>query len=239
MMLSLLSGFVVGYILAVPPGPVGVTILKSGMRGDEKCGVSIAAGAGAMDVLFCAFAIFATSALFLTFDGIFADYPFALLIFQAIVVAAMVIYGVLQFRIPKTSVEAASNKQPLLGNFIQRLKRNGPFFLGVGIALANIANPTFLPSLCYTAVGVQHFGFVGPMPIDSVLFSLGFGVGNFCWSYTLLRTIIHFRSRFSPSFTLRLHQFAGLTMIGVGTYLGYRVLLVTKWAELIRWVFAF
>lgn len=239
MVLSLLSGFVVGYVLAIPPGPVGVTILKSGMRGDKKCGVSIAAGAGAMDVLFCAFAIFTTSALFQTLDVFFANYPFASFIFQAAVVTAMVIYGILQFRTPNASGEITTNKQPLLGNLVQRLQRNGPFFIGVGIALANIANPTFLPSLCYTAVGVQHFGFVGVTPVDSALFSLGFGVGNFCWSYTLLRSIMHFRSRFSPSFTLRLHQFAGLTMIGVGTYLGYRVLLVTKWAELLRIAFAF
>ncbi len=239
MMLSLLSGVIVGYVLAIPPGPVGVTVLKSGMRGDEKCGVSIAAGAGVMDILFCMIAILATSAIFQTLEQFFSHYPLAQLSFQAVVVAIIVAYGILQFRSSDSSTKNKAPKKSLLYEYSRRLQSNGPFFLGVGIALANIANPTFLPSLGYTTMGVQHFGLVGASFVDSVLFSLGFGIGNFCWLYSLLRFVSHYRSRFSPALTLRIHQFAGLTMIGVGTYLGYRVLLVTKWAELLRTLMTF
>lgn len=239
MILSLLAGIVVGYVLAIPPGPVGVTVLKSAMRGDKKCGVSIAAGAGFMDIFFCLLAILATTALFETLQSFFADYPVAMVGFQAVVVLGTVGYGILQFRTPKSAADVPQPKQPRLSQLAIRLQQNGPFFLGVGIALTNIASPTFLPSLCYTTMSVQHFGLVSASILGGVLFAIGFGFGNFAWSYTLLRVILHFRSRFSPALTVRIHQFAGLTMIGVGTYLGYRVLLVTKWAELIRAALAF
>lgn len=239
MIVSLLTGLVVGYVLAIPPGPVGVTILKAGMRDDRRSGVASAAGAGAIDAVFCIVATLMTSAFFETLQLFFRDYPLAMLVFQAVVVVAMVGYGALQFRAPKSAADITSPNPGRLAELTARLQRNGPFFVGVGIALANVANPTFLPSIAYTAMSVQHFGLVGSSAVDAALFSLGFGAGNFAWSYSLLRFILHYRTRFSPALTVRIHQFAGLTMIGVGTYLGYRVLLVTKWAELLRTVLTF
>jgi hypothetical protein len=120
---------------------------------------------------------------------------------------------------------------------MERLKHGGPFFLGIAIALANIANPTFLPSLAYTCMFVQHSNMIAVSSLDSVLYSIGFGIGNFAWMYILLRVLLHFKAKFSVEFTMRIQRFAGLTMIGVGTYLGYRVILFTKWPEIIRFIF--
>jgi threonine/homoserine/homoserine lactone efflux protein len=248
MIISFLTGAILGFLLAIPPGPVGVSVIRIALKDDRRGGILVGIGASLMDVLYCLFAMLFTSAFFSTLEYFFVTYPFAMLLFQGICVAGMVLFGLMQFRNPKQINPQASScagiepPAPRLSAFrrlIQKMQHHGPFFLGVGIALTNIANPTFLPSLAYTSMFVQHQHLVEISTAGSLGFSIGFGAGNFGWMYLLLRLIMHFKARFSSEFTLRIQRFAGLTMIGVGTYLGYRVILVTKWAEILRLLFAF
>ncbi|MFN5176305.1 MAG: LysE family translocator [Ignavibacteria bacterium] len=241
MLFSLLIGIAVGFVLAIPPGPIGVSVIKIALNNDKKGGILIGIGASLMDVFYCLIAMLFTTAVFGSLQYFFDTYPFAMLLFQGFCVAAMFIFGLLQFKTPKYSSESSdmANNAAIspLKRIMDRLKQGGPFFLGIAIALANIANPTFLPSLAYTCMFVQHSNMIAISSLDSILFSLGFGIGNFAWMYLLLRLLLHFKARFSAEFTLRIQRFAGLTMIGVGTYLGYRVILFTKWPEILRFIF--
>jgi len=238
MVFSLLLGTIVGFVLAVPPGPVGVTTLKAGLRGDERTGVLIGFGAGVMDFFYCLFAMLATSAISSSLQSFFSEYPLAIIIFQVLCVLILVGYGILELRNARTSHCQSTQMQPSrLRKAAERLKKNGPFFIGVAIALMNIANPTFLPSLAYTSMLIQHSSFFDNTILNCLMFSVGFGFGNFGWLYALLRVVLYYKERFSPEFTLRIHRFAGFTMIGAGTLLGYRVIF-TKWPEIARLLFA-
>lgn len=241
MIISLLIGIAVGFVLAIPPGPVGVSVIRIALNNDKRGGILISIGASLMDVLYCLLAMLFTTAVFGSVQYFFDEYPFAMLVFQGCCVAAMLIFGLLQFRTPKfiSQTPEMANKVTIspLKRLMERLKHGGPFFLGIAIALANIANPTFLPSLAYTCMFVQHSNMIAVSSLDSILYSIGFGIGNFAWMYILLRVLLHFKARFSAEFTLRIQRFAGLTMIGVGTYLGYRVILFTKWPEILRFIF--
>lgn len=239
MIFSLLLGTIVGFVLAVPPGPVGVTTLKAGLRGDERGGTLIGFGAGVMDFFYCIFAMLATSALSASLDNFFSSYPLAFVLFQILCVLLLVGYGVFELRNSRSGNCVTVNAKPSrLRSAAERLKKNGPFFIGVGIALMNIANPTFLPSIAYTSMIIQHSTFYENSVLNNLMFSLGFGLGNFGWLYALLRVVLYYKERFSPEFTLRLHRFAGFTMIGAGTLLGYRVLF-SKGPEVLRLLFAF
>ncbi|MBK9247681.1 MAG: LysE family transporter [Ignavibacteria bacterium] len=239
MIVTLLVGVAVGFILAIAPGPVGVTILKSGLRGDQRSGALISFGASFLDFVYSLLAMLTATMFFGTLQALFVNHPIIMFFFQLFCIAAMIIYGFMQFRTTTLTQESTSARNPnSLIAFTTRLKKNGPFFLGVGIALANIANPTFLPSLTYTSMLVQHSSLIETTVLGSVVYSIGFGLGNFGWLYGLLRVVLHYRERFSPSLTIRIHRFAGATMIGAGAILGYRVLLLTKWTELLRFVVA-
>ena len=239
MVFSLLLGTIVGFVLAVPPGPVGVTTLKAGLRGDERGGVLIGLGAGVMDLFYCLFAMLATSALSSSLEAFFGDYPLAMTMFQVICVLMLVGYGIMELRSSRIQQCAQAIAQPSrLRRIAEKLKKNGPFFIGVAIALMNIANPTFLPSLAYTSMIIQHSSFFENTAANCLLFSIGFGLGNFGWLYSILKIVLFYKERFSPEFTLRLHRFAGFTMIGAGTLLGYRVFF-TKGSEIARLLFAF
>lgn len=238
MIVTLLVGVAVGFVLAIAPGPVGVTILKSGLRGDERGGALISLGASFLDCVYSLLAMLTATMFFGALQSLFTNHPIIMFFFQLACITAMIVYGLLQFRTPTVKQEAAARNPGSLIALTTRLKKNGPFFLGVGIALANIANPTFLPSLTYTSMLVQHSSLIETTVLGSVVYSIGFGLGNFGWLYGLLRVVLHYRERFSPSLTIRIHRFAGATLIGAGALLGYRVLLFTKWTELLRFVIA-
>ncbi len=238
MIVTLLVGVAVGFVLAIAPGPVGVTILKSGLRGDQRSGALISLGASFLDCVYSLLAMLTATMFFGTLQSLFTNHPIIMFFFQLVCIAAMIIYGFLQFRTPSANQETSARNPTSLIALTTRLKKNGPFFLGVGIALANIANPTFLPSLTYTSMLVQHSSLIETTVLGSVVYSIGFGLGNFGWLYGLLRVVLHYRERFSPSLTIRIHRFAGATMIGAGAILGYRVLLFTKWTEILRLVIA-
>jgi threonine/homoserine/homoserine lactone efflux protein len=232
MITALLSGIIVGFILAIPPGPIAVAVMKSGLKDTFRKGIGIGFGAALMDILYCLVLMLATSSIVDETTSLMNNNQLLVLFFQIACVAIMIGYGILNLRVKRTPlpVEGAVKKRSL----VDRISDRGPFFIGVGISLTNLANPTFLPSLAYMTVLMQQYGAVDARMSDHILFSFGFGVGMLGWISLLLRMMIRFRDRMSPRFIEGLHRFAGLTFIGFGTYIGFRVFSVVKWPELLR-----
>lgn len=237
MITALLSGLVVGFILAMPPGPIAVAVMKSGLQDTFRKGLGIGIGAALMDIFYCLLVMLATASVADETTAFLNNNTLLVLGFQVTCVVVMIIYGVLNLRVKRTSLHVDKNTGAPRQTWIQRFSNKGPFFIGVGISLTNLANPTFLPSLAYMAVLMHQYGAVKASIADHVLFSFGFGAGMLGWIAVLLRLIMRFRSQMSPRFIEGLHRFAGLTFIGFGTYIGFRVFSVIKWPELLRLAF--
>lgn len=239
MILSLLAGLIIGFVMAMPPGPVAVTAIKFGLEKGAKHGYQIGLGTGLIDFFYCIIAVFATSA-FLAILGDFTDkYPLLTLFIQLSIVAGMMVYGYLTLKSKKNPLEDGAEIQTNKFKFFDRLAHRGTFFFGIAVALANIANPTFMPSLAYVSLNVQKLGLIELTTLGNLSYALGFGIGNFLWIYFLIRLLTHYRSKFSDKFIVMIKKFAGFTLIGFGSILGYRVLEFTKWSEILRFVFAF
>lgn len=235
-MLSIIAGVVVGVILALPPGPAALTAVKLGLSNSTRHGLLSGLGTAVMDFLYCLIAIFATSAIIDWAYKFSHDFPFIVILVQMLIVAMVISLGISHFKASKNfRNNGISSSVP----FIDKLSARGPFFVGIGVALTNIINPTFLPSLGYVALNIQHFGFIDSSPISNFFFSIGFGLGNLIWLSFLVKTLVSFKNKMSEAFLAKIHKFAGLTLIGFGTFLGYRVLEVVKWSEIFRFVFAF
>lgn len=238
MIIALLSGIIIGLALAIPPGPISVTAIKLGLFSGKKQGTSLAMGTGLMDFIYCVIAIFATSAAISALDSFSLTYPHLILIIQLIIVIAFISFGFINLKNKPHAKEIleADVKETKLA---QKLSSKGPFFLGIAVALANAPNPTFLPSLAWITMQVHQFKIFEGLALNNLFFAVGFGFGNFLWLYAIIRVIIKFRHRFSPQTLLRIRQFAGFTFIGFGTLLGYRVVTLTHWSDVLRIVFAF
>ncbi len=238
MVTSLLSGIILGFILAIPPGPIAVAVMKAGLQDNGRKGVGIGIGAALMDVFYCLVVLMATAPLAGQVTSLLDNNQTLVLILQIACVAAMIIYGVINLRTHRTSPQ--SELEGGTGSsLVERIGSKGPFFIGVGISLTNLVNPTFLPSIGSMSVLLQKFGFVDTHIVSQLLFSVGFGAGMMGWIALLLRTILKYRSRMSPRLIGTLHRFTGITFIGFGTYIGYRAFSVVKWPELLRLLLSF
>lgn len=234
---ALFLGIIVGYVLAVPPGPVGMACIRTGLREGWLAAMKLALGAGLFDVVYCLLAMVATSVVVDGLESLEQSSPLAPVIIQLSIVALMIVFGVIQMRErPSTPDQLQKARKP--STFVEWVKGHGPFFVGVGFALANLANPTFVPALAGMTTFIQKLGWFPNSFGSSVAFSVGFGLGNFLWLFTLVRLVLAFRHRMTPTFILRIQQVSGVTLIGFGTFYGLRIILLTKWPELLRLVFA-
>ncbi len=240
MITAIMIGAALGFILAMPPGPIAMANIKLGLEKSRKECAQFAIGTAAMDMLYCVIAIFAASAINTAVNDYIIAYPLLSVIFQFVIVFGLVYYGILQFKKRnnlikdlKVSAETTSN------SFIQNLKHKGPLFLGIALALTNLANPTFVPSLAVMSGWVHKTGLFSNQYLENILFSVGFGIGNFLWLYVLGAIIIHNRHKFSDNTVFRIKQFAGVTFISFGGLIGYRALMFTNWAQIFKFAIVF
>ena len=243
MITALLIGALVGLILATPPGPIAMASVNIGINKGLKSGVQLAIGTAGLDMFYSMIAIFAASAVESSVGSFFDENPLWYLLFQMLVVVLLVLAGALYLR-KKQRNEAAALKSETpvklskFDSFVEGLKTKGPFLLGIALALTNIANPTFLPSLALTAAWIHKLDVFPNFFANNLIFSIGFGIGNFAWLYFLVKMVVKFRHKFNSKTITRIRQFAGLTFIGFGGIIGYRLVMFTKWPEIIRLIFA-
>lgn len=233
--LSILFGFIVGIVLALPPGPVGVTAIEYGLTKERKSGFHLAIGNALMDFIYCLGVIFATSAVIEKLKEFSADFPYAYFIFQIGVIAALFAIGFLNLRAKQ---KRAGSEEGVTKGFTEKLGTKGPLFLGIAIALTNLANPTFLPSLAAVTIWVHEIGMTTGSHLSNLLFAVGFGLGNLFWINFVASMTYKYKHKFSPNTVLRIKQAAGVTFIGFGTFLSFRLLLLAKWPDILRFILA-
>ena len=156
MPVAIAFGFMIGFVLAMPPGPVAVTAIKMALDKGSRHATMVGLGTGLLDFLYCTVAIFATSAV-VDFVVDFADKnPLPILIFQLGVIAGIVTFGIFQIKTKKrTRPGRVPKPKKGLAKLLEDFSHKGPFLLGVAVAIANMANPTFIPSLAVMTTCAQ------------------------------------------------------------------------------------
>lgn len=238
MITAILVGLAIGFVVALPPGPVGITAIKYGLFRTPKDGTQLVLGNGIMDFIYCLVALFATGAMTEAVSQFSDQYPFIVAAFQFAVVMAFIALGIFNLRNNQPRELTFEDEQfDYRSGAVDYLKSRGPLFLGIAIALSNLANPTFSGTLAWIGFQAHEFGVAGSA-LNKLLFAVAFGMGNFLWLYILVRLVAKYKHRLSDVMLLRIRQFAGLTFIGVGTVLGANLIGVGKLTQALRFVFA-
>ena len=136
---------------------------------------------------------------------------------RLIIAGVMIVAGLVFLRRPaaakgQDSVDGPPLWMQLLGLAPALL----PFLVGIGFAVTNIANPTFLPSLVVMSGMIRSAGLLGAATSEVLIFSIGFGLGNALWLVTLGMLVQRYRERFTGPLLLRIRSVMGVTLIGVG-----------------------
>lgn len=241
MLIAILTGTLIGFVLAIPPGPIGMAAIRMGLRDGWTSSLRLALGAGVFDAIYCGLAMIAAGYVTALFQDLEDSSPLAPVAIQLGIVLVMIIFGWLQIR-DRPSKQVSDDRLENEGrhNGLQQwMKSHGPFFVGVGYALANLANPTFIPALSLVSTAVQTSGWYTSNARNDILFSIAFGLGNLIWLALLSRIVVSQQHRMTPTFVRRIQQLSGLTLIGFGTMFGVRIIATTKWPELLRLLFSF
>ncbi|MDZ4745194.1 MAG: LysE family transporter [bacterium] len=235
MIIAILFGCLVGFILAIPPGPIGMASIRMGIRDGWSATLKLALGAGLFDVIYCALAMLASAAIKTYFEGIETSYPLIAIGLQILIAIAMVIFGVIMFREPPPA-EADKPKHMRGEKVVSLAEGHGPFFIGIGFAVANLANPTFIPTLAAITTFVRAQEIYTANVASDIFFAIGFGAGNMLWLATLVKLVLKFRDRMTPTLLKRIQQGSGVTLIGFGAFYGIRI-IVTRWDDISRALF--
>src|SRR5437762_1338112 len=98
MLSGLIVGIIVGFALAMPPGPIAVAIMKQALEGHSRAGLQMAYGAATMDIVYALLAAFASSALVSTLKERVLANPWVMFIFQLVCIGVLVFLGLRYFR---------------------------------------------------------------------------------------------------------------------------------------------
>jgi arginine exporter protein ArgO len=93
MVMSLLVGLVVGFVLAIPPGPITIACIRQALAGKTRDGVALALAASAMDIVYALLAACASSALFAALRDMVTGNAWSLLAFQGGSIVVLVVLG--------------------------------------------------------------------------------------------------------------------------------------------------
>jgi threonine/homoserine/homoserine lactone efflux protein len=231
MVTALLVGLVLGFVLAMPPGPIAIAILRQALAGQAREGVAMALGASAMDIVYAFIAGWASSALFESLQGTVRAHAWGLLALQGGCIVVLVVCGLRYLRTPSREVAAHARQEAQA----RARSASSPYLLGVLLALPALASPTFLPSLIFLMGVVQARGWVGDDMREHVLYAVGFGAGSALWFVLLLRTLTPLRARLSPQVLPRLSRVAGGALLLCAVLLTYHVVTATPWSRLPGW----
>ena len=231
MVTALLVGLVVGFLLAIPPGPIALACLQKALAGQAREGVALVLGASAMDIVYALLAAGASSALVGALWGLVLHHAWALLALQGGCIVVLVVLGLRSCR-STTPADTARARQEARG----RLRDDAsPYLRGGLIALTNLASPTFLPSLIFAMSLLHVRGWVGDAVGEHVMYALGFGGGGALWFLLLLRTLTHLRAQVSPTVMPILERVAGGVFLLFAGLLTYHLVTTTAWSRLPGW----
>jgi threonine/homoserine/homoserine lactone efflux protein len=231
MVTALLVGFVAGFVLAMPPGPIAVACLKQALAGQVRSALALALGAAAMDSLYALLAAGASSTLVVSLGAMVTDHTWSLLAFQ---VGCIVVLAVLGLHYVRTAMyeDGAQARKEAQGEQAPPPGSSSPSLLGVLLALTNLASPTFLPALI-VVMGVVHArGWVGHTVGENALYAVGFGAGAVLWFSLLLWVLTTLRTKISPQVVSLLSRVTGGVLLLFAVMLTYHVVTATAWSHL-------
>lgn len=217
--ISLILGFVTGFLLAIPPGPVAAYIVSTSLLSGKKHGLLAGIGVAVIDTIFCLVALGTGSIILMSSKDYLNDKPIITIIIKSSIIVGMILYSLSMFRKSSSQIYSETN------SIESTSSSHGSILTGGLIALSNAVNPTFLPALIATiAVVTDSVAVFTQSQYSYLCFAIGFGGGTFLWFYAVTVLVVRHHSKFSPSILGNMKSFTGGVMLLFALYLTWRVL---------------
>ncbi|HET6512149.1 MAG TPA: LysE family transporter [Candidatus Kapabacteria bacterium] len=227
MITALIIGFVTGWLISMPIGPVSASVISRTLRYGARNGLFVSIGAGVMDFIYCGGAA--------QIHEFLQASPLINLIFQITGLVVLVLVGIktlTQRTTPDEEVaESDRESQREAEKKVKRLhiKQTGffaPFVMGVILYASNVAA---VPEWIFISALWRENGILEEGVLVNLFFALGAGLGTLGWGYFLVRFIERRRRGFKPAFLAKINLVAGGALLLFGLYFGYKIVFDTQW----------
>lgn len=230
MILALLVGFVTGWAMSMPIGPVNATAISKTLHNGFKYGMIVGLGAALMDFIYCAGAA--------QIHQFLSQSPLINLIFQVAGFVMLVWLGISLLRTKTQSDAAAStaeaeHREEVAEHRIEQmhLKESsllGSFMIGVVLYASNVAA---VPEWIFISGFWRQSGALQDGLGYNLIFAVGAGLGTAGWFLLLVRYFTKRREGFKPKTIHLINRFSAYAMLVFGLYFGYQIAFVTNWQE--------
>lgn len=212
--MSGLTGFVSGWLLSIPIGPVNLTILNEGARWGFRRGWFIGLGAASMEVLYCGVAFAGVSSFFgqPLVESFMEVFSFLFLVFLG-----------LKFLLARSLETAASLSRDRQledrweAGLQARLHPHSAFMIGF---VRTLANPGVLLFWIILAGNFMARGWVAPTWDGKIACLVGVGLATLGWFTTLSWAASHGVGRLSERTLLRMERASGIVLLGLAAVHG-------------------
>src|SRR5262249_26035822 len=159
-----------GFVLAIPPGPTAIAILRQALAGQARAGGAIALGGAAVGMISAGLAGGGSAAPVASLSGPGGGHGGGGRALPGGRITVLGGGGVRSLWPPAREVPPHPRQEAQ----VRTRSAASPALLGVLLALAALANPTFLPTVLFLTGVVQARGWVGHDVGAPVVYALGF-----------------------------------------------------------------
>lgn len=200
---SALTGFVSALLLAIPVGPVNLTIINEGARRGFKWALLITLGAITMEVVYCFIAFTGLAGLVLASEYIRA----AMEVFSFVFILALGI----KFAMAKSiNFRLNATTDRIEARLEERLHPRSAYMTGF---VRVLANPGVLVGWFVLAAKFISNNWVAPELSGRMACVIGVGLGTVLWFLMLSYTSSRGEGKFSEQTLLRIEHWSGVVLI--------------------------
>lgn len=215
------TGFVIGWLLSMPVGPVNLTIINEAARRGFAWAVLIGLGAATMDAIYCTIAFTGFSSFFGSrmVKASMEVFTFVFMLFLGI-----------KFLTAKTVIaptqlgETASRIEKRID---EKMHPHSAFMIGFTRVLGNLGVLLFW--IVAAAYFMSHeawftsYEWVEETIAAKAAFITGVALGANLWFCLLSYSVARKRKKFSEQTLLRMERFSGFCLLGIGLYDGIHI----------------
>jgi threonine/homoserine/homoserine lactone efflux protein len=218
--MPLLTGIILGFLLAIPPGSIVIVGLNLTMTIGWRRASLYAVGTMIPDIGYALIALQASDRVRNVLRYSAAQLPLLVISVQGAMVGGLLLYGMLLIfrRSPLLTWNTEGTSQT--GPRADFLARRGPFLLGLGLNASNIVSPTFLAALAIIVSQAHMLQLLDGSILNSVLYAAGFGIGNVLYLTLVMRLLGKALRRLNRTRLLITQKITGGILAGLAIAMG-------------------
>lgn len=206
MIVALLTGFIVGFLMCIPVGPINVWVVNTLIKHNFKSAFSIALGGSLMDFVYFM--------VILTGLSLFHFSPSTTLLLKIVGVVFLMVFGLKELLTNKqnfTVDESINKKAPTVIGF---------FLLGIAIYSSN---PTLIATMSALAAVIKSWNLFTYTFINYFALSLGLAMGSASWFYLLLKMVSKYQNKIPERFFINFSRACGALIVIFSLYMAFNV----------------